>query len=87
MPSRLQTHTHPGQRSLLEDNSRASWILTSCTVRLCHSIMQASGGGVDVYSPVQRINSMPTQFFRVSFGGPTQEEDPIQLFSITNTKQ
>lgn len=48
---------------------------------------QVASSGVEVYSPAQRINAMPTQFFRVNFGGPTLIARPLDLVDISGASE
>ena len=45
------------------------------------------GANITLFSPLQRVNQFPTQFFRVDFHGLTAEKNPLYLFNLTGAKQ
>ena len=44
-------------------------------------------GNITLFSPLQRVNQYPTQFFRIDFHGLTAEKNPLYLFNLTGAKQ
>jgi hypothetical protein len=51
------------------------------------SFSQCRGANITLFSPLPRVNQLPTQFFRVDFHGLTAEKNPIYLFNLTGAKQ
>lgn len=41
------------------------------------------GANITLFSPLQRINQLLTQVFRIDFHGLTAEKNPIFLFNLT----
>lgn len=47
----------------------------------------ATSADLKLSSPDLRVNDHPTQFFKVSFGGPTRDVNPLRLFSISGARR
>jgi hypothetical protein len=51
------------------------------------AVFRCRGANITLFSPLQRVNQYPTQFFRVDFQGLTAEKNPLYLFNLTGAKQ
>lgn len=58
---------------------------SACLDRTIYS--HCRGANITLFSPLQRVNQYPTQFFRVDFHGLTAEKNPLYLFNLTGAKQ
>ena len=52
---------------------------------LLNDVSIAEADGVTISSPLASINQQSTQFFKVDFGGPTAQKNPIDMFAINGT--
>lgn len=54
------------------------------------SRLRGNGGtanDLQLSSPDLRVNDHPTQFFKILFGGPTRDVNPLRLFSISGARR